>query len=52
MVGLGAYDLVLRRRLHPAWLLGVAWALSLQITAIFLLHDPGWKAPTLRLIGH
>jgi hypothetical protein len=52
MLGLGAYDLVANRRLHPAWVLGVAWALSLQVTAIFLLHNPGWKALTIHLIGH
>lgn len=52
MLGLGVYDLVWNRRLHPAWLLGVAWAFSLQATAIFLLHNPAWKALSLRLIGH
>jgi uncharacterized membrane protein YozB (DUF420 family) len=51
-LGLGVYDLVWNRRLHPAWLLGVAWALSLQASAIFLLHNPAWKALSLRLIGH
>ena len=52
MLSLGAYDLISRRRLHPAYLLGVAWAVTLQITALSLLPNPAWKALTLRLIGH
>jgi len=52
MLGLGAYDLATRRRLHPAYVAGVAWAIALQLTAHTLLHDPVWKAVALRLIGH
>jgi hypothetical protein len=52
IIGLGAYDLISRRRLHPAYLAGVTWALALQVTALLLLHNPGWKALTLHLIGH
>jgi len=52
MLGLGAYDLVTRRRLHPAYIAGVAWTLALQLTAVFLLHSPAWKALALRMIGH
>jgi hypothetical protein len=52
MLGLGAYDLATRRKLHPAYMTGVAVALTLQVTAIMLLASPGWKAITLHLIGH
>jgi hypothetical protein len=52
MLGFGAYDLVTRGRLHPAYVAGVAWALALQATAITLLNNAGWKALTLHLIGH
>lgn len=39
MVALGAYDLVTRRRLHPAYLVGVAVVLLLQLGAIFMYLD-------------
>ena len=52
MFGFGAYDLVTRGRLHPAYVAGVLWALALQCTAITLFHNAGWKALTLHLIGH
>jgi hypothetical protein len=51
-LGLGAYDLVTRGRLHPAYVVGVSWMLALELTARTLLHNPAWKALTLRLIGH
>jgi hypothetical protein len=51
MLGLGAYDVVSRRKLHPAYLAGFAWALTLQVTAFTLLANPGWKAITMHLIG-
>lgn len=52
LLGLGAYDLLSLRRLHPAWLIGAAWAVTLQVTALSLLPNPAWKALTLHLIGH
>jgi hypothetical protein len=52
MLGLGAYDLVTRRRLHPAYVIGVTWMIALQLTAQHLLHSPAWKALTLHMIGH
>jgi len=51
MLGLGAYDLVTRGRLHPAYVAGVAWMVALQCTALVLLNDAGWKALSLHLIG-
>jgi len=52
MLGLGAYDLVTRRRLHPAYIAGMAWIITLQLTAQHLLHSPAWKALALHMIGH
>ena len=52
VLALGAYDIVTRLRLHPAYIAGVAWTLTLQLTARALLHSPGWKALSLHLIGH
>jgi hypothetical protein len=51
-LGLGAYDLVTRRRLHPAYIAGMAWIFALELTAQHLLHSPAWKALALRMIGH
>ena len=42
VLGLGAYDWITRRRLHPAYVAGVAWTLALQLTAASLLLSPGW----------
>jgi hypothetical protein len=53
VVALGAYDLATRRRLHPVYLRGFAWALVLQFTATTLYYDvPAWKTVAARLIGH
>ena len=52
ILGLGAYDLITRRRLHGAYVAGLAWVFGLQLTALWLLQSPGWKAISLRLIGH
>ncbi len=52
VLGLGAYDLATRRRLHPVYIAGVAWMFALQLTAHTLLHNAAWKAISLRLIGH
>jgi hypothetical protein len=52
VLALGAYDLATRRRLHPVYIAGVAWMISLQLIAQALLHSPAWKAVAMRLIGH
>jgi hypothetical protein len=52
VLGLGAYDLVTRRRLHPAYIAGVVWVIALQLTARAGLYNPAWKAISLHLIGH
>ena len=52
VLGLGAYDLVTRRSLHPAYILGAIWMIALQLTARAGLYSPAWKAFSLHLIGH
>lgn len=52
VLGLGAYDLVTRRRLHPAWIAGAVYAVALQFVALGLYLSPAWKAFSLHLIGH
>jgi hypothetical protein len=52
IVSLGAYDLVTRKRLHPAYLWGVAWVAGLQLTIAHLYTvAPFWKTLAIRLIG-
>jgi FtsH-binding integral membrane protein len=49
---LGVYDIVTRRRLHPAYVSAALWLGLIQVTAIALLRSPAWTAVTLKLIGH
>lgn len=52
ILGLGAYDLITRRRLHPVYIVGLVWVAANQLTASLLYHSPAWKAVALKLIGH
>jgi hypothetical protein len=52
MLGLGAYDLVTRRSLHPAYIAAALWMITPQLTGHAGLYSPGWKAVSLHLIGH
>jgi hypothetical protein len=52
VLGLGVYDLVTRRRLHPAYVLGAIWILSWQFIAKWLYVSPWWKGVSLHLLGH
>lgn len=52
ILALGAYDLVTRRGLHPAYVVGACWVLVLQLTAGVLYTSPAWKQVALALIGH
>jgi uncharacterized membrane protein len=51
IAGLGVYDFITRRRLHPAYVAGVMWALANQLTAVSLYFSPAWKDLALRLIS-
>ena len=52
VLGLGIYDLVTRRRLHPAYVGGALWILSWQFIAKWLYVSPWWKDVSLHLLGH
>jgi len=52
ILGVGAYDWIIRRRLHPAYVAGVAWVAAMELTAVSLYLNPAWKPIALTLIGH
>ena len=52
VLGLGVYDLVTRRRLYPAYVLGAIWILSWQVIAKWLYVSPWWKGVALHILGH
>jgi hypothetical protein len=52
VLGLGAYDLVTRRRLHPAYIAGAGWLLLVELTGNWLYVTPAWKPIALHLLGH
>jgi hypothetical protein len=52
IAAVGVYDLLTRRRLHPAYVAGVAWCLSLHLLAGWLYFQPSWNRVALRIIGH
>ena len=52
VLALGAYDLVTRRRLHPAYIAGAGWLLLVELTGNWLYVTPAWKPIALRLLGH
>ncbi len=51
ILALGAYDLATRRRLHPAYVAGVAVVLACQAAAVTGVLSPAWKAMSLHIIG-
>ncbi len=44
ILGVGLYDLITRKRLHPAYLAGLAWVAAVQFTSVTLYFTPAWKA--------
>lgn len=48
--GLGLFDLVTRRRLQPAFVIGAIFGLSMQILATYLYISPWWKPIAITLI--
>jgi len=47
----GAYDVFSRRRMHPAYVFGAIWGLSVNFCAIWLYVSPWWKSLATVLIG-
>jgi hypothetical protein len=52
VLGMGAFDLFTRKRLHPVYLPAVAWIAAFQFAAAYLDHTPWWKDFATHLIGH
>jgi hypothetical protein len=52
LLGMGAYDLATRRRLHPAWLAAAAWTFVVQLAGGYLYMQAWWKPVAMHLIGH
>lgn len=51
ILALGAYDLITRRRLHPAWVAGASYLFLSQFVANTLLHNAAWKIFALHLVA-
>ncbi len=51
-LAIGAYDLVTRRRLLPAYIAGLILTLAMQLLAGWLYHFPPWLPFTRHLLGH
>lgn len=47
----GAYDLISRRRLYSAYVLGAVWGLGVELVGIWLYVSPWWKPVATMLIG-
>lgn len=52
VLGMGLYDWMTRKRLHKAYIAGVAWIGAVQLTALSVYTGPGWAPIALRLLGH
>lgn len=52
LLALGAYDLMTRKRLHPAYIAGGLWMLACQLGGVSLYRLPEWKPIALAIIGH
>ena len=52
MLAVGAYDLLTVRRLHPAYLAGLAYVAVNQAVALTLAFNPVWMRFAVTLIGH
>jgi hypothetical protein len=50
ILALGTYDLITRRRLHPAWVAGASYIFVSQLTATLLLENAAWNAFALHSI--
>jgi hypothetical protein len=52
MLGVGAYDLLTRHRLHPMYVLAFSWCLANQVVATWLFYQSWWSGYTTHLAGH
>ena len=52
IAAIGVYDLITRRRLHPAYVAAVAWCLPIQLLSGWLYYQPFWRQLAGRILGH
>ena len=52
VLSIGAYDLITRRRLLPAYVFGSLFSVALQLTSIVVYFSPAWRALTVQMVGH
>ncbi len=52
VLAMGAYDLITRKRVHPAWVMGGGLIVVGEMTATWLYLSPWWKPIALKLLGH
>jgi hypothetical protein len=48
---MGIYDLISRRRLYSAYVLGAVWGLGLELAAVWMYLSAWWKPVATALIG-
>ena len=48
----GIFDLLTRKRLHPAYAGAIGWRLALHLPAGWLYFQPFWNKAALRIIGY
>jgi hypothetical protein len=51
LLGVGAYDLVTRRCLHPVYPPALVWVLTNESVATWLYNQPWWAEVTTHLVG-
>lgn len=51
IIMVGAYDLISRRRLYSAYILGTVWGLGLEFAAVWMYLSAWWKPVATVLIG-
>lgn len=52
LIAMGVYDIMTRRRLHPAYIMAVGFGVSNQIAVAWIYNLPAWKPIATQLIGH
>jgi hypothetical protein len=52
MLGVGGYDLITRRRLHPAYVAALAYVAAIQIISVWVRLTPEWQPIAAHLLGH